>query len=223
MELLETALRPAGPEAQLLGLRADDTCFGCYEQFPVVVVQQHRAAVVRAVARSFAASLMADEPRHALRFAEQHVDLIYQVGAEVVDGAVAGSVFEFPRVRWGVWTVAVEVRGELCDFSQRTGGEDLLEGDKVTVISSVLVDSELFAGFLRDGAELVCFGSGGDKGLLDDNVFTCLESGLAHGEVGFGDAGDNYEIYGAVAKDLVDAAIGFSTGMVSFGVVVGFR
>jgi hypothetical protein len=41
--------------------------------------------------------------------------------------------------------------------------------------------------------------------------------------VGFGDAGDNYEIYGAVAKDLVDAAIGFSTGMVSFGVVVGFR
>jgi len=40
--------------------------------------------------------------------------------------------------------------------------------------------------------------------------------------VGFGDAGDDDDVYGGVLQGLVDAAVGFGAGVVFLGVVVGF-
>jgi len=38
--------------------------------------------------------------------------------------------------------------------------------------------------------------------------------------VGFGDAGDDYDVYGIVGEGFVDVAVGFGAGVVIFCVVV---
>jgi hypothetical protein len=41
--------------------------------------------------------------------------------------------------------------------------------------------------------------------------------------VSFGDAGDDYDVYGGVLQGFVDAAVGFCAGVVVLCVVGGFR
>jgi len=52
-------------------------------------------------------------------------------------------------------------------------------------------------------------------------VLACLQSGFAHVEVGFGDAGDDDDVYVGILQGFVDAAVGFGTGVVFLCVVVG--
>jgi hypothetical protein len=68
VELLEAALGAADPEAQLVDFGADYACLGRNEQFAAVVVEQHRAAVVRTSCH--ATALYADETGHTLWVAE---------------------------------------------------------------------------------------------------------------------------------------------------------
>ena len=98
-----------------------------------------------------------------------------------------------------------------------------MEGDEIGVPAAVLVHGEFLAGFLGDGAELGGFGGGGDEGLLDDDVFACLQGGFDHGEVGFWDAGDDDDVDLVVLEGLVDVAVGGCAGVVLSGVVVWFR
>jgi hypothetical protein len=41
--------------------------------------------------------------------------------------------------------------------------------------------------------------------------------------VGFGDAGDDDDVYGGVCEGFVDVAVGFGARVVFFGIVVWFR
>lgn len=183
-------------------------------------MQEHRAAICRA-ARD-AAALVADETGDALRVAEEGVDLVDEVGSEVVDGAIAGCGFEFPAVSGWVGAVAVEMRFELRDVAQRTGGDDLLERHEVGVPAAILVDGEFLAGFLLDLHEFFGFSGGGDEGLFDDDVLACFQGGFAHVEVCFGDAGDDDEVDIFIGEGFVDAAVGFGAWVVLLGVVGGF-
>lgn len=62
----------------------------------------------------------------------------------------------------------------------------------------------------------------GNEWLFDDDVLARLQSGLAHVEVGLGDAGDDDDVYVAILECLVDAAVSFGAGIVFLCVVVGF-
>jgi hypothetical protein len=118
--------------------------------------------------------------------------------------------------------VAIEVRFEFCQLSERARINDLLERDEIRIPASVLVNGEFLAGLFGDFAELACFSSCRDERLLDDDVLAGFESGLAHAIVGFGDAGDDYDVYIGVLQGFVDAAVGFGAGVVLLCVVGGF-
>jgi hypothetical protein len=118
--------------------------------------------------------------------------------------------------------VAIEVRFEFRQLSERARINNLLERNEIGIPASVLVDGKFLASLLGNFAELARFSSCRDERLLDDDVLAGFEGGLAHVIVGFGNAGDDHNVYIRVLQGFVDAAVGFGAGVVLLCVVGGF-
>lgn len=132
-KLLEAARGAADPEPELLRLRTDDAGLCGREQ--ARVVQVDGAAVLGALDDG-ALALRVDEAGDGLGDAVEGDDLVEEVGAQVVDDAVAGRRVGFP-VGWGREPVAVKVRLEFGDAAKSAAGEEVLESEVVGVPAAV--------------------------------------------------------------------------------------
>ncbi|KAI6771054.1 hypothetical protein HG531_009909 [Fusarium graminearum] len=112
-------------------------------------------------------------------------------------------------------SVTVKVVVKLEDTAQCTLRDELLEGDKVRVPSSVLVNDEELAVLLGNLDELVGLGRGGNKRLLSQDMLSGLESSLCEFKVVVGRSTDDDQVDIGVGKELLIVCVVLDVGVVS--------
>ncbi|KAI6776344.1 hypothetical protein HG530_000289 [Fusarium avenaceum] len=139
------------------------------------------------------------------------------MGSQVEKGAAAlgkGEI-EFP-VLGGNHTVTVEMVVELNNTTQGTLRDELLEGNKVGIPSSVLVDDKKLAILLSNIDELISLRRGGHKGLLGQDMLSGLEGGLCELKVVVGRSADDDQIDFRVGKKRLVVSVVLDIRVVSW-------
>lgn len=170
------------------------------------------------LSRATIAALGQETAMHGLGHAKQHIGLVDEVGAEVVeDGAALGNAHGALPVGRGGGLVAVKVGVELENAAEGVVGEQVADEEEVGVPAAVLVDADEAVAGAGNGDELVGLGGGGDKGLLGEDVLAGFEGGLCEGKVLVGRGGDDDYVDVGVGDEVVGGGVVLGRGVVGGG------